>query len=64
MEGGEFEAAVRRLKASAKPKKVLVVPDHDMAKARAAMRSQQLAGTVKNLAGTKSSRVANPKKKK
>jgi len=61
-ESGELDKAVSRLKASTKPKKVLVVADEDMAEARAAMRSQQLAGTVKNLAGTKSSRVLKPKK--
>ena len=61
--GGNVDEAVRCLKASAKPKKILVVPDDDMAKARAAMRKHRVGGTVKNLAGTKSSRVTKPKKK-
>ena len=60
---GEIEDAVRRRKASAKPKKILIVPDEHMAEGRAAMRKHQVGGTIKNLDGTKTSRVLKTKKK-
>lgn len=50
-------AAARRLKASPAPQKVLQVPQHDMPKARRAMRNVGVKGTVKNMSGTKSSSV-------
>ncbi len=60
---GNLDAAAKRLKTSRKRQKVLVVPQKDMTKARAAMREAGIGGTVKNISGTKDSRVAKPKKK-
>ena len=48
-----LEAAAGRLKASAKPRKVLQVPQHDMSKAAKAMKSQRVKGSVKNMGGTR-----------
>ncbi len=48
-----LETAAGRLKASGKPRKVLQVPQHDMAKAAKAMKTKQVKGTVKNMGGTK-----------
>lgn len=45
--------AAERLKDSGKPQKVLQVPQHDMSKAASALREVGVAGTVKNLSGTK-----------
>jgi len=45
--------AAQRLKASHKLQKVLQVPQPDMAKAAAAMKKAGVAGTVKNMSGTK-----------
>lgn len=56
-----LEKAVRRLKSSGRPQKVLQVPQQDMDKAAAAMRKSGVAGTVKNMTGTK--RRSVPKKK-
>ena len=42
-----------RLKAARKPQKVLQVPQPDMDKAAAAMRSAKVKGTVKNMKGTR-----------
>ena len=58
---GNFDDAAKRLRASRKPKKVLQVPQKDMALARAAMRKAGIGGTVKNMGGTKISRVSKPK---
>ncbi len=60
---GNLDAAAKRLKTSSKRQNVLVVPQKDMTKARAAMREARIGGTVKNISGTKVSRVAKPKKK-
>ncbi len=49
--------AARRLKASGKPQHTLVVPQRDFPKARVAMRQAKVSGTVRNLTGTKTSRV-------
>jgi len=48
-----LEKAARRLKASGKPRKVLQVPQTDMAKASGAMRKCRTKGTVKNMSGGK-----------
>lgn len=53
--------AVQRLKESKKPQKVLIVPQRDMVKGRKAMRDTRLAGTVKNISGTKSSYIGAKK---
>ena len=53
--------AARRLRTSGAPQKVLQVPQSDMAKARDAMRQAKIGGTVKNMSGTKRSRVQKPK---
>ena len=45
--------AVRRLKISHKPQKVLQVPQKDMSKAAKAMQEVGVKGTVKNMGGTK-----------
>jgi hypothetical protein len=50
-------AAAKKLRASRKPQKVLLVPTNAMAKGRAAMREVGIGGTVKNLTGTKTSVV-------
>ncbi len=54
---GNVKAAARRLKISGKPKMVMQVPLKDMAKARAAMRIAGIGGTVKNMSGSRNSRV-------
>ena len=48
-----LEKAARRLKSSAKPQKVLQVPQHDMGDAAKAMKKVGVKGSVKNMAGTK-----------
>ena len=48
-----LEKAAGRLKKSRSKRKVLQVPQPDMAKAAAAMRKVGTKGTVKNLTGTK-----------
>ena len=48
-----LEKAARRLKATHKPQKVLTVPNQDIAKGVAAMRSNKVKGTVRNMSGTK-----------
>jgi hypothetical protein len=53
----QLKAAADRLHASHAPRKVLQVPEKDMAKAREAMRSVGTKGTVKNIGGTKSTSV-------
>lgn len=58
---GKFVLAARRLRDSGKPKKVLQVPQKDMPAARAAMRKVGIGGTVKNMTGSKVSRVPKPK---
>lgn len=52
-----LKAAARRLKASGAPRRVLQVPQHDMSKARQAMRSVKVKGTVKNMSGEKKSSI-------
>lgn len=54
---GRLSKAAGRLKASGKPQRTLVVPQKDFPKARLAMRQEKVSGTVKNLTGTKTSRV-------
>ncbi len=58
---GNVKAAARRLKISCKAKKVLQDPLKDMAKAREALRNAGIGGTVKNMSGSKVSRVPKPK---
>ncbi len=58
---GNVEAAAHRLKISGKAQKVLQVPLKDMAKAREALRNTGIGGTVKNMSGSKVSRVPKPK---
>jgi hypothetical protein len=53
-----LEKAAGRLKASGKRQKVLQVPQEDMTKAAQAMRNVGVAGTVKNMTGTKRRSVA------
>jgi len=53
--------AVKRLKDSNRPRKVLQVPQNLMTDAVEAMKKQGMSGTVKNLSATK--RVSVPKKK-
>jgi hypothetical protein len=53
--------ATQKLKASGRPQHVLVVPERDMPKATEAMRRARVTGTVRNLSGTRSQRVAAPK---
>lgn len=57
-----LKKAVNRLKQSQKSQKVLKVPQTDMAKARKAMRDQEVSGTVSNLSGTKKSSIRTKKK--
>ena len=52
--------AVKRLRDSGRPRKVLQVPQYLMPDAVEAMRNQRVPGTVKNLSGTK--RRSVPKK--
>jgi len=54
-------AAAHRLKISGKAQKVLQVPLKDMAKAREALRNAGIGGTVKNMSGSRVSRVPKPK---
>lgn len=49
--------AAHRLKESGKPQKVLQVPQKDFSKAAEAMRKVGVAGTIKNISGTKRSYV-------
>ena len=58
---GNFDAAARRLKASGKPNKVMVVPEKDRPAGRAAMRRAGTGGTVRNISGSKKSSVPKPK---
>ena len=58
---GKLEKAAQRLKESRAPQKVLQVPQPDIDVATAAMRKKGVAGTVKNMTGTKRRYV--PKKK-
>ena len=52
-----LENAAKRLKSSGASQKVLQVPQHDMKKAKEAMRKTGVGGTVKNMGGTKTTRV-------
>lgn len=54
-----LEQAARRLKSSGRRSHILVVPQRDMKVARTAMRSAGTRGTVRNLSGTKVSRVGS-----
>ncbi len=56
-----LKKAVRRLRDSRKPQKVLQVPQKDIPKAVEAMKEIGVSGTVKNMSGTKKRSV--PKKK-
>ena len=53
--------AAQRLRASRKSQKVLQVPQKDMSDAADAMRNAGIAGTIKNMAGTKRRSVSKPK---
>ncbi|RLA44814.1 MAG: hypothetical protein DRR42_20075 [Gammaproteobacteria bacterium] len=55
--------AARRLRDSGKPKRVLQVPQTDMAKAADAMRKVGIGGTVKNMSGTKRQSISKPSKR-
>ena len=48
-----LEKAARRLKATRKPQKVLIVPNSDMPKGVQAMKNTKTGGTVRNFAGSK-----------
>jgi len=48
-----LKAAARRLKATRAPQKVLQVPNQDMPKAKEAMKSEKVKGTVKNMSETR-----------
>lgn len=48
-----LKAAARRLKATRAPQKVLQVPNQNMPKAKEAMKSEKVKGTVKNMSETK-----------
>lgn len=52
-----LEKAAKRLKDSGKKQRILVVPQTHMKKASAAFRSARTSGTVRNLSGTKYTRV-------
>ena len=52
-----LKAAASRLKSSGASRKVLQVPQSDMSKARQAMRSKKVKGSVKNMTGTKTRSV-------
>ncbi len=52
-------SAASRLKASKAKQKVLQVPQHDMDKAATALRRAKVAGTVKNMSGTKRRHVSS-----
>ena len=57
-----LDAAASRLKKSPAPQKVLQVPQKDMSAAADAMRHVGVAGTVKNMGGTKRQSVRPPKR--
>lgn len=52
-----LDKAAKRLKSSDASQKVLQVPQKDMKKAVEAMRDAGVGGTVKNMGGTKATRV-------
>ena len=52
-----LERAANRLRKEHASQKVLQVPQHDMPKARHAMRKVGVKGTVKNMSGTKRNSV-------
>ena len=56
-----LRAAAKRLKLSGAPQKVLQVPQKDMSAAAGALRRAGIAGTVKNMGGTKRFYVRRPK---
>jgi len=55
--------AISRLKASGAKQKVLQVPQKDMSLARSKMRQAGMTGTVKNMSGTKKTRVRKRRKR-
>jgi len=57
-----LNAAAQRLKKSQAPQRVLQVPQKDMGKAVKAMHKAGIGGTVRNMGGTKRSRVRRPAK--
>lgn len=57
-----IEKAARRLKASRKSQKVLIVPLKSMSKARKVMRKVSVSGTVRNISGSKRSYVPKTSK--
>jgi len=59
---GNYKAAVKRLKDSGKPQKVLQTRQNQMGDAAAEMRKQGVGGTVKNIKGNK--RISIPKKRR
>jgi len=58
----QLQKAIRRLKASEAPKKVLKVPQPHMDMAAAAMRAAGVSGKVENIKGTQSRQVGARKK--
>jgi hypothetical protein len=56
-----LRSAAQRLKASGRRQHILVVPHRDISKGRQAMRTVGVTGTVRNLTGTKKSRVSTTK---
>ena len=60
---GNFKAAVKRLKDSGKPQKVLQTTQNQMKKAAEEMRKQGVRGTVKNMGGTKSLSITLKRKR-
>ena len=61
---GNFKAAVKRLKDSGKPQKVLQTRQNQMKEAAAEMRRQGVGGTVKNMGATKKLSIPPRKKKR
>jgi hypothetical protein len=58
---GNFEKAVKRLKDSGRPQKVLQTRQNEMPKAVKEMKKQGVVGTVKNMGNTK--KISVPAKK-
>ena len=58
----QLKKAAKRLKASRKSQKVLIVPSKSMSKAREAMRKVGVSGTVRNISGTKRSYIPKTSK--
>ncbi|MCH8815328.1 MAG: hypothetical protein IH957_09580 [Chloroflexi bacterium] len=59
-----LEKAASRLESSGRSHHILVVPQKDMSRARQAMRTKGVSGTVRNITGTKRSTVRPAKSAK